>query len=224
MDFYKKPIGLLGGMFDPIHFGHLRIALEAYQHLQLEKIRFIPCHISPLTNSTKQPSAAAHRLAMLQLALQDAPYFEIDTIEMERNTPSYTVETLQLLRKKMPQTSLCFLLGSDLFSMLNTWYQWEKILTLAHLIVMIRPNSTLPATGSMAELLAQHETKQPETLHHTQQGAIFVREMVPLTISSSSIRQQLQAGLNPNFLLPKTVLDYIDQHQLYKERAYVNIP
>lgn len=209
----RNIIAILGGTFDPVHFGHLRTALELYEQLPLQEVRFIPCQ-----QPVHKPNALAspeHRLAMLELAIQDQPGFVADAIELERTQPSYTVHTLEQLRQNASQSSFAFILGQDAFRGLTTWYEWRRLLQLTHLIVVTRPQTPLDLPQPMTDLLEQHRAQQIHELTTTSHGKIWLTAVTPLTISASFIRQQLNQGLSPRYLLPDTVCNYIEKYQLY---------
>ena len=146
----NKPLGILGGTFDPVHFGHLRMALDIYQHCDLQEVRLIPCK-QPVYTSQKNDTQANSqaRLAMLRLAIADTPGLTVDERELQRETPSYTIDTLLSLRAALPQTPLCFIMGSDTLATLDTWHRWQEILDIAHLIVISRPQVTFSDNGSI---------------------------------------------------------------------------
>lgn len=203
-------IGILGGTFDPVHIGHLRIALQILELLKLTEIRFIPCqqpvHKPPAIASVEQ------RKTMLSLALAKQNGFTLDTREIERNTPSYTIDTLASLQGDYPNSRLNLIIGSDEFAIFNTWRDWQGILACSNLIIVLRPECPLPQTGQMAELLNQYQT-QHLSLNKTQQ--IHIPNLSPLPISSSAIRQQLKKGFSPRYLLPDAVHFYLQEQQIY---------
>ena len=130
-------IGVFGGTFDPVHFGHLRTAYELLVRLELAEVRFVPCAVAP---HRRQPiTDSATRVRMLEAAIADVPEFVIDTRELERAGPSYTVDTLESLRTEYPDEALCLLLGMDAFLGLPGWHEWERLLDLAHIVVANRP-------------------------------------------------------------------------------------
>lgn len=207
-------IGILGGTFDPIHFGHIKPALELLQRLPLDEIRFIPCRIPPhrLTPSV----SPQHRWAMLNIVLRNQRGLTADDREFKREGPSYTVDTLLDLRSELGQTEpLCLILGNDAFRGLNNWYRWERILELAHLIVVTRPGSKLPDDGPVADLLRYSRLERPQGLVHAPQGGILPCAVTPVTISSTAIRACIEAGKSPRYMLPGAVWAYIKRHRLY---------
>jgi nicotinate-nucleotide adenylyltransferase len=210
---FQKPIGILGGTFDPIHFGHLRMALELYQALDLAHVRLIPCY-QPVHR--KLPVAAPEqRLAMVKKAIAGETALQVDNCEIARKGPSYTIETLRFLHKKLPNTPLCLIMGIDALLNFPSWNKWEEILKLAHLVVAHRPQYQLPQSGIMADLIKNRLTTNYADLHKQQGGCIFLHPVTPLEISSTYIRTQFAMGLNPRFLLPNSVYEYIKQHGTY---------
>ncbi|WP_428609382.1 nicotinate-nucleotide adenylyltransferase [Sedimenticola sp.] len=201
-------IGILGGTFDPVHYGHLRTALDVQQALELEEIRLIPLRDPPHRNAPAL--SPADRLALLHAAVDDNPLFHIDTRELERHGKSYTLDTLQSLRQEQPLRTLCLLLGSDAFNSFHTWHQPDTILDLAHLVVMQRPGESEPTR--------YHEriTHNPQQLRQQASGLILPLPVTQLEISATRIRQMLQQGRSPRYLLPETVLELIRQRRLYE--------
>lgn len=208
-----KPIGIFGGTFDPIHNGHLRMGLELTQSLDLQEVRYIPCH-QPLLEKTTRTSAE-HRVKMLEIALAHQPQFKIDDRELKRNTPSYSVDTLISIREENPDTPLCLIIGSDSFANLNRWHRWSDLIQLAHIIVVARPGYTLPVHGPMYTFMERHQISEPDILSRKIAGYIYFPILTLLPISSTNIRQQISLGLNPRYLLPDAVLEYILSEKLY---------
>ncbi len=210
-----QPIALFGGTFDPIHKGHIQTALEIQRAYQLAEVRFIPCWQPvhrPLPFATPE-----QRLAMLACAIQNMPTFTIEECEIQRHGPSYTIETLELLRQKLPQTPLCFILGLDAWRGFAEWHRYEDILRLAHLIIAMRPSYSLPQSGKTKELLQQYQTQDVSALHVSLGGSIVVHALSERDISATAIRKQIAEGKNPGDLLPNGVYDYIVKQQLYRE-------
>lgn len=211
---YKKPIALFGGTFDPIHNGHIKIAQMLQKKLSLEEVRFIPCKIPVLKEEAH--ADANDRLAMLEIAIGENPSFKIDTLELDRTTPSYTVETLRTVRSMLPNTPLCFILGMDAFLDLQRWYQWQELLNLAHLVIINRNSHLIVEDSVLAELMAKHSTANTEQLKSKLAGHIFQMHIPPIPLSSSSIRQQINSGQDVNEFLPPGVWEYIKTRDLYK--------
>ena len=210
-------IGVLGGTFDPIHNGHLRLAWEALSRLSLQEVRLYPCHVPPHRDTPN--CRAEDRLHMAQLACANVPGLVVDDWEIQRHLPSYTVETLTHLREQIDsQTRLVFLMGMDAFCHFSRWHEWTRILELAHLWIAQRPGADAPAADSAeGELLLQHRVA-PSELLRTPAGKLCVYDSTALDISATQLRRQIALGISPRFLLPDSVWDYIEQHDLYRER------
>lgn len=208
-----KPIGLLGGTFDPVHNGHLRLAVELYERLNLAEVRFIPSAYPPHRD---QPVASAQlRLKMVQEAVKEVKGLAVDARELERPGPSYMVDTLCSLREDFPIEPLYMILGMDAYVNLCYWHQWERLIEYAHLLVVRRPGKLLPTMSHiMQEFLTTRQPKSPADLSKPA-GTIFVEEIPALTISSTQIRGIIATDKNPRYLLPSSVLNIIETHQLY---------
>lgn len=206
-----KTIGIFGGTFDPIHFGHLRAALEIYEELSLDEVRLVPGKHPP-HRMTPQASPE-DRLHMVQLAIEGTP-LTVDDQEMRREGPSYSIDTLMSLRRENPKASLCMVVGVDAFLGLTTWFQWEKLIQLANIIVMYRTGWELPKTGPIAELIQTHAPSN-ESINKYPYGRILTQTISILDISASNIRNRIQNNRSPDFLLPEKVHEYIQKHGLY---------
>ncbi|MDD2883837.1 MAG: nicotinate-nucleotide adenylyltransferase [Dechloromonas sp.] len=212
------PLGLFGGTFDPVHYGHLRLAEEAISHLGLQGVRWIPAGQPP---HRAQPGVtAAQRLAMVLRSTADNQQFFVDAAEVEADAPSYTVHTLERLRRELgAERSLVLLLGADAFAGLPTWHRWSDILELAHIAVSHRPGFPIAANNLspvLAEAFRRRRPAAEEQLKSRPAGAIATFAMTQLAISATQIRQLLANGLSARYLLPDTVLDYIRAHSLYR--------
>ncbi|TQV68263.1 nicotinate-nucleotide adenylyltransferase [Exilibacterium tricleocarpae] len=209
----RRAIGLFGGTFDPIHIGHLRIALELQQHLQLDQMRLVPCHLPPHRQSPARSSR--DRAAMVRLAVENCPQLTVDERELRRRTPSYTIDTLVELRRELgEQTALCLTLGMDSLVQLDTWHRWRELTDYAHLVVAARPGWQLPATGPVAALVAGR-LAAATAIRSQAAGLVVVEQLSLLPISSTDIRRQIVAGSSPQYLLPDPVWRYICEHGLY---------
>jgi nicotinate-nucleotide adenylyltransferase len=211
-----KPIGIFGGTFNPIHHGHLRLALELYERLLLAEVRFIPSATPP---HREQPSVSSQcRFEMVQAAIAGAEGLTVDDRELRRTGFSYTVDTLTSLREEYPQRSLCLILGMDSFLNLHRWYQWEQLITLAHLLVVRRPNTVFSSEqkNTMWDFWKAHRTFQLENLTKQIAGTIWLEEIPTLDISATQIRHLIATGKNPRYLLPLAVLNIINKNQLYR--------
>lgn len=206
-------VGLFGGTFNPVHFGHLRLALEVRLALKLDQVRLVPCHI-PAHRDDPEVSSS-QRVDMLRLALQDCPDLSLDERELERHGPSYSLETLQSLRAELgPDVSLTWIMGSDSFAGLDSWHGWSELLDWGHILVVSRPGYQLPSKGPVAELLNRRRA-EAEVLAAQPSGAIVVKELRLLPISATEIRTQISQHQSPQFLLPESVRQFIQQHGLY---------
>ncbi len=210
-------IGLLGGTFDPIHFGHLRMAQELIEALNLDTVKFIPAATPP--HKARPAVAPAHRSAMLQLAIANNTGFEFDGRELLRDGPSYSIDTLRSLRSELnAHDSLVLFIGSDAFSQFNTWHHWQDIISLCHIALVQRPGQAKP-DGLNEELLSflhDHYTENSLDLVREPTGLITMPAITPLAISSTAIRAQLKNQQAARYLTPDCVLDYIAQHRLYQ--------
>jgi nicotinate-nucleotide adenylyltransferase len=201
------PMGIFGGTFDPIHYGHLRTAFELYQQLRLPEVRFMPAGMPPHRDSTNASNAL--RLRMVEVATAGQPGFVVDDREMRRSGPSYTVETLRELRAEFPRRPLCLVTGMDAFLGLPSWHRWRELLELAHLVVAHRPGWEAPTTGTLGELLAARATAEVADLHGALAGRIYIHAVTQLEISSTEVRTLIAAGRDPRFLMPDGVRDII---------------
>ncbi len=213
------PIGIFGGTFDPIHFGHLRLAQEIAESVHMAEVRFMPGGTPP--HRAAPQVTAQQRMDMVRLATAGNPLFTVDDREVRRSGPGYTVDTLVELRREIgAKRPLCLLLGADAFIELATWHRWHDLFTLAHLIVAHRPGFA-PETWPqrLPEPLAREYgarlLHQPFAVHLSPAGGIATRAIAALDISGSLIRDSLSRGVSPRYLLPDPVLDYIRSHGLY---------
>jgi nicotinate-nucleotide adenylyltransferase len=215
----NAPVGILGGTFDPVHYGHLRLAQEVAAKLKLEQVRFIPAGMPPHRGPTR--ATPAHRAAMVQLAIQGNPGFTLDERELRRAGPGYTVDTLAELRRELGAARpIALLMGADAFLDLATWSRWHELFALAHVVVAHRPGFPVDTWQSrMPEPLAREYAArfmhQPLAVHLAPAGGIAVTPITPLEISATAIRDAIAAGDTPRYLLPEPVLDYIQRNSLY---------
>ena len=219
----SSPLALLGGTFDPVHWGHLRIASETAAALKLPEVRLIPSQ-APVHRAS--PGATGEqRLAMLRLAVADAPGLSVDDRELTRDTPSYTTLTLESLRTEFPLRPLIWLIGVDAFVHINTWYEWPRLFELAHFVVLNRPGFAVSQALSptLAEVWQGRLTRSAEVLTHATHGSIYLHTVTPQAISATVIRDTIgntiAAGASDEallLLLPTPVLAYIRAHQLYR--------
>lgn len=209
-----SPIGIFGGTFDPIHFGHLRTAFELLQALRLSEMRFMPAGNPPHREQTV--ANAELRLAMVQAAVEGQPGFTVDDREVKREGPSYSVDTLSALRAEFPKRSLCLIVGMDAFLGLPKWHQWRELLELAHLIVAHRPGWRAPSMGPLGELLVDRGTGRINDLHEARAGCIYIHAVTQLEISSTELRKLIAAGRDPRYLVPDAVRAVIEKSGCYR--------
>lgn len=201
---------LFGGTFDPVHYGHLQPLADLQTMLGCKELRVIPAAIPP--HRSPPEASTDQRLAMLRIALEEYPGFVLDTSELERSGASYTVETLQALRETQPDNSLCLIMGSDAFAGLPTWYHWQQIFDLCHIIVIERPGGAGAGSQDWARERLIDDSEQLKT---RTAGYVLPVSLTLLDISATDIRQRLAKGQEVEGMLPGGVLDYIKEHGLY---------
>ncbi|WP_160062677.1 nicotinate-nucleotide adenylyltransferase [Psychromonas sp. L1A2] len=206
-------IGFLGGTFDPIHFGHLRPALEIQQALNLQSLYLLPNYIAP--HKEKSLANTQQRIDMVKLAIQETPELQLNTQELLRSTPSYTIDTLKLLRQQYPETPICFIMGMDSLINFDSWYQYQEILDYCHIVVSHRPGWDPTFNEVVSALLTKHQIQNPALLHSALAGHIYFQSTSQLAISSSHIRDLLAAKRSINFLTPQSVCTYIKEQHCY---------
>ncbi len=206
----KPAIGIMGGTFDPIHYGHLRPALDIAQALGLDHVRLIPCADPPHRDPPQ--ANARQRLALLQLAVKSAPELDVDDRELLREGPSYTIDTLKSLREDFPENPLYLLLGTDAFLGLHQWHQWQDLLSFANIVVMQRPEEELLVAEPMKAWFEQHKMADYEP---TLNGKIMLMPVTQLAISATQIRALFEKGSSPQYLLPDSVIQLVEMLGLY---------
>ncbi|WP_313953087.1 nicotinate-nucleotide adenylyltransferase [Accumulibacter sp.] len=217
----ERPLGIFGGTFDPVHFGHLRLAEEAADSLALAGVRWIPAG-QPALRGTPQVTAR-QRLAMVRLAIAENRSFEVDTAEVDAERPSYTVLTLERLRQTDhcgPRRPLVLLVGADAFAGLPDWHRWQALLDLAHIGVAHRPGFPIDITrlpGALADTYRDRFCTSSAVLTESPAGRIVSFAMTQLAISATQIRTLLTTGRSPRYLLPDEVIAYIRSQHLYPE-------
>ena len=206
-------IGILGGTFDPVHCGHLRLALEMREQLSLDVVRLLP---APNPQLREKPLAdGSRRLELLAAAVDGVPGLEVDARELDRDGPTYTVETLESLRREFPDEVPVFILGMDSFQSLDRWHRWQDLPDLAHLAVAHRPGGALPGPGPVAKLLAQRRCDDAATLTAEPAGRIIICEPPLLDISATRIRALVTEGRSIRFLVPDKVVELINRTRCY---------
>ena len=208
-----SPIGIFGGTFDPIHYGHLRTAFEMLQALRFGELRFVPSGDPPHRGQTYAP--ASLRLEMVRAATANEPRFVVDDCEVRRQGPSYTVDTLAAMREEQPEAPMGLILGMDAFLGLADWHRWNEILDHAHIVVAHRPGWRAPDIGAIGELISGHGTHRIDDLHEQRDNLIYIHAVTQLEISSTEIRDLVGAGRDPRFLMPDVVRDIITESKCY---------
>jgi nicotinate-nucleotide adenylyltransferase len=212
-----KPVGVFGGTFDPIHYGHLRTAFELLEGLELEQVRFIPAARPPHRDA---PGADAElRLAMVRAATEAQPGFVVDDRELRRAGPSYTVLTLAELRAELGARPICLVVGMDAFAGLPSWHRWQELLELAHLVVAHRPGWNAPESGQVGELLQARRADRVAELHDSPAGRILVRPVTQLEISSTRLRGIVASGRDLRYLVPEPVRAIINETACYTRQG-----
>lgn len=205
-------IGIYGGTFDPVHYGHLRSALEVKTIFGLTEVRLIPSAQPP---HRLQPSASAQmRVQMLDLAIANQSGLICDTRELDREGRSYMIDTLKSLHQDFPDQTLLLLIGCDAFNFLSAWHQWQQLFDYAHIVVMTRPGFT---TQKLNKFFTDRQVFQKDELSLMSAGKLLFQPITPLDISATAIRRMIAEKQNPRFLLPDVVLEYIKQNQLYEQ-------
>jgi nicotinate-nucleotide adenylyltransferase len=217
----SQKIGILGGTFNPIHYGHLAAAEEVRSRLKLDRVLFIPSFLPPHKHEEDAPSAA-QRMEMVRLATASNPNFRPSDIEIKRGGKSYTIDTIEALRQTYPGTEIYFITGLDSFLEIQTWHDWEKVLALCGFVVLSRPGYRfvdllkIEFMRHAEEELAGLDRRE---LMHTvvRSGAFTVcLEMITLyDISSTDIRKRVKEGVTIKYLLPDAVETYIIENRLY---------
>jgi len=209
-----SPIGILGGTFDPVHHGHLRLAQECLEALRLAEVRLVPVHSPP--HRAAPAAAPAQRLAMLEIGTQTEDRLVADGRELERGGSSYTIETLESLRREAGTRPLCLIMGMDAFRQINTWKRWTALLDHVHIVVVDRPGKEPRFDDrEVARLFVEHAASGPDVLRALPAGRILRLNAPLLDISATHIRGLIASGRNPRWLLPDAVIDYIRREKLY---------
>jgi nicotinate-nucleotide adenylyltransferase len=212
-----NPMGIFGGTFAPVHYGHLRTAFELKEALRLSEVRFMPAGSPP--HRGKPFADASVRLAMVKAAVEGRPGFVADDRELHRDGPSYSRDTLLDLRAEYTHRSLCLIVGLDAFLDLPNWYHWREILQLAHIVVAHRPGWRMPDLGPLSELLIELGTGRVGGLHESRAGRIYIHAVTQLEISSTAIRQIVAVGGDLCFLMPDIVADIIRKSGCYATKT-----
>lgn len=207
---------LFGGTFDPIHYGHLRPVEALAKEVGLQQVTLLPNHVPP---HRPQPEAdSQQRLAMVKLAIADNPLFTVDDRELQRTAPSYTIDTLEMIRKEYgPASSLAFIIGQDSLLSLYKWHRWQDLLNVCHLLVLARPGyHQQMERAELQAWLEQHQISDSALLNQQPNGYIYLANTPLLAISATEIRQRLHQSMGCDDLLPRSVQRYIELQGLYR--------
>jgi nicotinate-nucleotide adenylyltransferase len=196
-----RPFGVFGGMFDPIHYGHLRTAHELHELLGLEAVAFVPAGEPP--HRATPLADAATRLEMVRAAVGDDPHFVVDDRELRRAGPSYTILTLEELRAERGAQPIVLIVGMDAFAGIHRWHRAAELISLTHIVVARRPEASLPAMGLAAALVAERRCEDPARLADSPAGLVHVCENTELVLSSSAVRAVIAGGRDPRYLMPE---------------------
>ena len=212
-----KTIGVMGGMFDPVHNGNLEVALGALESLSLDHVRLVPCHVP--NHRVLASVSSENRVQMLQLLAAAHSGLEVDDRECKRDEVSYTVDTLASMREQYVDATLVLILGWDSFCSLPSWHRWRELFGLAHIAVMRRGGDHTIVPPMLIEELRARETTEHAALNASKSGAIVLLTRVCQTVSSTEVRDRIKAGKSVTTLVPEVVVTFIEQNELYGELA-----
>ncbi len=210
-------IGIYGGTFDPIHLGHLGLATAVSEHLSLTHIYFVPLGMA--VHRDQPQTGEAQRLRMLQTALNSYSQYHVDTTELDRAGPSWTIQTLQDFRTRFPEDTLCLLMGSDAFRHIDSWRDWSSLLDFAHIVVVARKGDTAQLSGVVANYLLENQLNTLEDGNFDgnqpqRHGILWLEADVP-GVSSTQIRTFIQQRNHLDGLVLPSVARIIKEEQLY---------
>ncbi|QIT57289.1 nicotinate-nucleotide adenylyltransferase [Aquisalimonas sp. 2447] len=206
-------VGMFGGTFDPVHNAHLRVALDVVEAGDLERLHLIPCHVPP--HRGDPDVTAEHRLAMLKRAAAGEPRFLVDDRELQRDGPSYTVDTLRSLHADAAGVHLVLVVGTDSFLSLPRWHQWRELVEWAHVVVLERPFAVGNMPSTLESWLQGRRAENWTELREAPAGRVLFQPVTPMAVSATDVRARMRAGRSPRYLLPDPVWDYIREHGLY---------
>jgi nicotinate-nucleotide adenylyltransferase len=199
-----SPLALFGGTFDPIHIGHLSVAWEASELLDAE-VRLMPANVPP--HRPPPTASATQRVDMLRAALRGQSRLALDTRELERSGPSYTIDTLEELRREYGERPLVLLLGADAFAGLRSWHRWRELFDVTHLGVINRPGIEACVPVELERAVAARRTDDPGVIRSLPAGKVIELAVTPLEVSATRIRELLASGRDPRYLLPAGLFD-----------------
>jgi nicotinate-nucleotide adenylyltransferase len=208
-------IGIMGGMFDPVHIGHIRVAVAAQKALRLDQVRLVPCGIP--NHRDQALCSSLQRLDMLQLAVAENPGLVVDDRELNREGTSYTYDTLSSLRREFRQAGLFFILGVDAFATLDQWHRWRQLFELCHFVVIERPGYQGALSDDLQDQMLRRRAGNVSELFDKKYGSIFDMEGLDSPVSSSMVRDHIARNDSLDHLLDPAVASYLDKHQLYRK-------
>ena len=212
-------VGIFGGTFDPIHYGHLRVAEEIVETVGLQKMYFVPAGMPRLRHSPV--ASSQHRVEIVRLAIQKNPDFVLDEREIYRDGVSYSIDTVREFKQEFgEEVRLCFILGADAFIKLPEWNNWKELFNLCHFIVSTRPGYSLTLikellSKELREECSQRWVSNTESLRKDTSGLIFIASTTMLDISATTIRAHIAVGRSVRHLVPSVTVNYISENKLY---------
>ena len=213
--------GLMGGSFDPVHAGHLRAAEEISERLALDAVVFIPTLVSP-HKSSETMAHFSHRLNMLNLSVKRDPRFRVSDMELRREPPSYTIDTLRSLNKSNPQNQYYFIMGSELFAEIDTWKDFAELFNYSSFVVLRRPGYGFPDSASPIPLALENDfrysynDKGMDVFAHTSSNELFFVDIAGIKVSSTEVRELARRGNSLRYLVAREVEGYIAENGLYR--------
>lgn len=208
-----EPVALFGGTFDPVHYGHLRCAQEVRQKLGLDNLYLLPSGTPPHRDT---PCATTkQRMEMLQLASLEFPQLLIDDRETRRSGPSYMVDTLREVRSGIGRRPLLLVVGQDAANLLHTWFQWERLFELSHIVILTRPGAPALYSPDLAKQVHLRSGSDMQEVFKSEAGIVLNLEVESIDVSATGIKRRLRSGGSPVSMLPAAVLEYIDKNRLY---------
>ena len=207
----SKLIGVFGGTFDPVHNGHTKIIQNLLELIPFDEIKVIPNGQPPHRTSVCSNN---DRLEMVNLAFKGINQISVDEREIQREGPSYAIHTAEEILEEYHQDNIIWIMGSDAFSEIDTWFEWEDFLNIINILVMARPGSEIDLTSMAGTLILERQTSNIDDLSHGA-GKILIVDIDPINISSTQVRSNLAAGETVNELILEDVSDYIDSGKLY---------
>ena len=209
----SEALALLGGTFDPVHYGHLRVADEARQKLNLKTLYLLPAGNPPHRQTPR--TTVPQRLEMLHLAQREFPQLKIDDRETRRSGPSYMVDTLLDLRTEFPQRPLLLLVGQDAANHLHGWSRWQQLFALTHMVILTRPGAKAEYRQDVAKQIQQRSVTDLQVMLRSEAGSVYELEVESIDISATTIKSIIRLGRSPGSMLPAAVWDYINANRLY---------